>query len=136
MASAYKKAPFFSEIYPLLEELYLKSYDRFVDMSFEHLLFWLELLNLKTRVIKSSELDISSKKSDLVFDICKNMNADTYISGALGKDYLDVKKFEDEHIHVEFQNYVYSEYSQLYGDFIPNLGIIDFVMNEKDYSVI
>ena len=133
---AYKKAPYFSEIFPKLEQLYAKEYEKFIDMSWDHLQFWLDLLHIETKIVKSSALDIHSKKSDMVLDICKELDADQYISGALGKDYLNVSKFEELNMEVIFQNYTYPEYPQLYGDFVPNMGIIDFVMNEKDYSLI
>jgi len=133
---SYKKSPYFSDVFPKLEKLYSKSYEFFVDMSWDHLLFWLDFLGIDTKIVKSSDLGITSKKSDLVFDICKEIKADKYISGALGIDYLDTDRFKESGIDVEFQNYVYPEYNQMFGDFIPNLGIIDFVMNESNYSII
>ena len=69
-------------------------------------------------------------------DLCKAVDADHYISGAMGKDYLEVEKFRDEGVEVEFQDYQHPEYPQLYGEFIPNMGVIDFAMNAQDYSII
>lgn len=133
---SYKKAPRFDEIYPMLQELYAREYDNIVDVTWDHLHFWLKILGINTKIIKSSELDISSKKSDFVLDLCKAVDADHYISGAMGKDYLEVEKFRDEGVEVEFQDYQHPEYPQLYGEFIPNMGVIDFAMNAQDYSII
>lgn len=132
---AYKKAKYFDVIYPQLEELYSVEYENLVDMTWDHLMFWLDMLNINTRIIKSSELDITSKKSDLVFDICKSLEADKYISGALGKDYLEMEKFNEAGIDVEFQDFHMQPYTQLHGEFIPNLGVIDFVMNVDNYEL-
>lgn len=132
---AYKKAEFFDVIYPQLEELYSVEYENLVDMTWNHLMFWLGLLNINTKIIKSSALNISSKKSDLVFDICKSLEADGYISGALGKDYLEMDKFNEAGIDVEFQDFHMMPYPQLHGDYIPNLGVIDFVMNVDNYEL-
>jgi hypothetical protein len=133
---AYKKAPYFDKVFPELEKLYSVKYDKLVDATWDHLMFWLNLVGIDTKIIKSSELKIESKKSDLVFDICKCLNADYYISGALGKDYLETQKFIDAGINVEFQDYKHPQYNQLYGDFLPCMGIVDFVMNTDDYSLI
>lgn len=133
---AYKKSPNFEELYPELEKLYEQEYDNLVNLTWEHLHFWLDLLGIHTKIIKSSSLTVSSKKSDLVFDLCQTVNADYYISGAMGKNYLDTDKFSSSGIHVEFQEYKHPEYPQLYGEFIPNMGIVDFAMNTSDYSII
>ncbi len=133
---SYSKAPHFKELFPKLQELYSKEYDNIVDVTWNHLIFWLDVLDIHTKIIKSSELNVNSKKSDLVFDLCEAVRADYYISGALGKDYLDVEKFDHAGIEVEFQNYKHPVYPQMYGDFVPNMGIVDFAMNASDYSVI
>lgn len=133
---SYSKARNFKEIFPKLQIIYAREYDTLVEATWEHLMFWLDILDIHTKIIKSSELDVHSKKSDFVFDLCKAVNADYYISGALGKDYMEVEKFEKAGIEVEFQDYKHPLYSQLYGEFIPNMGVIDFVMNAEDYSII
>lgn len=76
------------------------------------------------------------KKSALILELCRAAGADYYISGAMGKDYLDVNQFAMEGVQVEFQNYQHPEYPQLHGEFIPYMGIADFAMNALDYSVI
>ena len=98
-------------------------------------MFWLDVLNIHTKIIKSSSLDVVSKKSDFVFDLCNVVDADHYISGAMGKDYLEIEKFENAGITVEFQNYKHPVYKQLFGEFIPNMGIVDFAMNADDYNI-
>lgn len=133
---SYSKAPRFKELFPKLQDLYSKDYDYLVDVAWDHLMFWLELLDIHTPVIKSSSFDIHSKKSDLVFDLCKAVQADHYISGALGRDYMDIEKFADAGIQVEFQDYHHPVYEQLFGDFSPNMGIVDLAMNVQDYSII
>jgi len=133
---AYSKAPNFKNLFPRLQELYAKKYEYLVDATWDHLMFWVDILQIKTKIIKSSSLGVFSKKSDLVFDLCKAVNADYYISGALGKDYLEVKKFENANIKVEFQNYKHPIYPQLYGEFLPNMGVVDLAMNTIDYSII
>jgi hypothetical protein len=52
----------------------------------------------------------------------------------LGKDYLDTNKFESEGIEVLFQDYKHPEYTQLWGDFIPNMSIIDLLFNHGPES--
>ena len=123
-------------MYPELEKLYKKEYENIVEVTWEHLQFWLHWLGINTKIIKSSALNVSSKKSDFVFDLCKAVNADYYISGAMGRDYLEIQKFYNAGIEIEFQDYHHPVYPQLYGDFIPNMGVIDLAMNTDDFSII
>ena len=133
---AYSRAKNFNLLFPKLEKLYEKKRETLVETTLEHLEFWLDVLEIDTKIVLSSELGVNSKKSDLVLDLCKSVGADYYISGPMGKDYLKLDKFDECKINVEIQDYTHPVYKQLYGDFIPNMGIIDFVMNCEDYSII
>ena len=64
-----------------------------------------------------------------MLDICKEFSITNYYSGISGKDYLDEKSFSDAGVEVSFQNYKYIPYQQQYNDFIPNLSVLDFILN-------
>ena len=132
----YKKSTFFDELYPKLEQLYAKRYDFFSDMVFEHTVFWFNELDIQTKLIKSSDLNIDSKKSDLILDLCIELNASKYISGEMGKNYLEEGSFKKCKIEVEYQNYSHPVYNQLHGDFLPNMCIVDFWMNTHNKQLI
>ena len=53
-----------------------------------------------------------------------------YLSGTLGRDYLDIPSFEAAGIAVEFQDYDHPTYTQAYPGFVPNMGVIDLLMCE------
>ena len=130
----YKKSPFFDSLYPKIELLYKEDFELFSDLTYFHLLFWLNELNINTTIIKSSDLDIDSKKSDLILDLCQNFNADQYISGILGKNYLNEIEFKEKNIEIKYQDYLHPSYQQLHGDFLPYMGIIDLLFNQGDKS--
>ncbi|MBT4731924.1 WbqC family protein [Candidatus Woesearchaeota archaeon] len=132
----YKKSFFFDELYPKIENLYQQDFKLFSDLAYEHLLFWLQELDINTKIVKSSDLNINSKKSNLNLDICKYFDADEYISGALGREYLDEGSFKEEGVNIKYQDYQHPVYQQLYGDFLPKMGIIDFWMNSHDVSIL
>lgn len=132
----YKKAPFFSENYPKLELLFANQHDFLCDLCYEHLLFWLGEIGVKKNIIRSQFMQVDSKKSDLILDICKELQAKQYISGKLGRGYLQEEAFREEGIEVIYQDYQHPTYRQLWGDFIPNLSILDFWMNSDNYQLI
>ena len=125
----YRKSAYFNCLYPKLEQLYNTQYEMFTDLAYSHLMFWLEELGINTKVVKASRLSIESNSSELVLELCTKFNASRYISGALGRNYLDENGFNKKLIQIEYQDYIHPEYPQLYGDFLPNLSIVDFWMN-------
>lgn len=133
----YKKAAYFEENFAKLEILYNEREDLLADFCYNQLMFWLKEFEWgRTRIVRSSALGIETKKSDLVFDLCSRFKVDCYISGALGKDYLDEAKFMSVGISIEYQDYHYPVYPQLWGEFKPFMSVLDFWMNSKDYQLI
>jgi hypothetical protein len=128
----YKKARNFSVLYPELEKLYAKEYVSVSALCFDQLLFWLAWLGIKKEIIKASELGLTAEKSDLVLEICEKLSATKYLSGALGRDYLELGKFKLAGIEIELQEYKQPVYEQLWGEFIPNLSILDYCLNAGD----
>jgi hypothetical protein len=48
---------------------------------------------------------------------------------------LDKSIFQKHDIEIEFQNFKHPKYNQLWGDFIPQMSIIDLLFNEGDNSI-
>ena len=125
----YRKAPYFAEGYPELERLISTPTNNLAELCWQQLNFWLAEFEIETKVIRSSELEINSKKSDLVLDLCKHFSAENYLSGALGRDYLNENDFADAGIKVEYQEFIHPAYPQRWGNFEPYMGIVDYWMN-------
>ena len=85
---------------------------------------------ISTKTVFSSDLDINSTGSKKLLDICKSFSADTYISGEMGHDYLDMDIFKDENIDVIFEKFECPKYSQRYLGFKPNMSVIDLLFND------
>ena len=96
--------------------------------------WFLKKLEINVNFLKASDLKFEGKKSELVLDMCKKMNATTYIFGELGKNYADTKEFDSSKIKTIFQEYKHPKYSQINGEFISNLSIIDLLFNHGSES--
>ncbi len=72
-----------------------------VDTNTKIILKIAEMLNIPTRIVPDYETDLQSTKR--LVRLCKDFNADKYISGISGKKYLDISLFEKEGIEVEYQ---------------------------------
>ena len=135
---SYQKAPFFKDYAGFFENVYTKTWDKLLDLNLEIITGVFGFLGIKTQVIFSSSLEKTAKKSDLVLEICKKLNAGTYLSGALGRNYLELPKFEEAGIKVIFQDYQHPVYTQRYAGFQPFMSVIDLLFNEgpKSYDIL
>jgi WbqC-like protein family len=129
----YRKAPRFDQCFPKIQALLTTAETNLAEYCLHQLLFWLAELGIcNTRVVRSSDLPIASSKSDLVLDLCRHFGARRYLSGALGRDYLVEENFSKAAIAIEYQRFKSPVYPQLWGEFIPNLGVLDWWMNMSE----
>jgi len=131
----YSRAKYFFTYYPIFEKIYSKEWEFLIDLDIQIIHVICDVLGLKREFRLSSDLVAEGDKNFRLIDICKKLGADTFYEGQSGKDYIDEKCFKDAGIEVQFQDYKHPEYSQLYGDFIPYLSIIDLLFNEGDRSL-
>lgn len=133
----YKKTEFWPKYSGELKELYQKEYGNIADLCYDQLILLLGWLGVKTKVIRSSELKPrQSKKLDLVLDILEETKASSYISGALGRDYIDSQRFKDKNIKLYYQSYEHPVYRQFWkGEFLKYMSVIDLLFNEGDKSL-
>ena len=130
----YAKAPFFKTYAPLFEEIYQQDTESFFDTVDKMNRLFMEQLNLQTKILYSSQMNPSKTKSDLVLELCLKANATVYLSGTLGREYLDLDSFARHDIRVVFQNYMHPEYQQVYQVFEPYMAIIDLLFNHGPSS--
>ena len=69
-------------------------------------------------------------------DICKNLNANEYISTIGSKDYLENHKnlFTNEKILLTYHKYKHPKYNQLFEPFLEYACILDLILNEGQKS--
>lgn len=126
----YSKAEHFDWSFRDIELLIDLGYDKLIDLNI-NLLEWMgRKLLIAIPSMKSSELDakdfVSTKK---LVRICRELGADEYLSGPTGKDYMDESLFEKEGIKVIYSDFKHPVYQQLWGNFLPNMSIIDLLFN-------
>jgi len=132
----YKNAKYFNEHIGFFENIYNKKFEKLIDINLAIIYYLLEQFSIKTKIFFESSLSISTKKTQRIIDICKKLNADTYLSGIGGKDYLDEELFEKENIKLIYQDFKHPVYKQCYEPFIPYMSAIDFLFNcGKEFKI-
>lgn len=131
----YGKARYAAEHLPFFEGIYARPWAQLNDLLRETTRYLIEKLGIRTPIVYSSEMKVEGRKSDLVLNICRQVGATTYLSGALGKGYLDEPSFAQEGIKVCYQDYKHPEYSQVYPGFQPNMAVLDLLFNHGPDSL-
>lgn len=129
---SYKKAPYFERVFNELEKIYAIKSDFLIDYTDAYLNFFVDYLKIETKIIHASSLGIKSKKLFYVIEMCEKLKADTFVFGALGKEYADEKVLNAHGIRAYFQSYNHPTYTQNSKTFHPYMGIIDLLFHEAN----
>jgi len=130
----YTKAPFFNDCWDDLSVIFLKDWNNLIDLNLNLIKYFNQKLEIITKTIRSSELQINSSGTKRLVEICQNVGATTYLSGIVGKEYLDENLFKEAGIKIIYENFKHPIYKQLGNDFLPNMSIIDLLFNEGPNS--
>lgn len=127
----YSKAPYFPDYKDRFESVYQKEWKNLAGLNETLVRLICEILGIRNvKFVRASELGVSGKSTGLLIAICKAVGADTYFSGYGGKKYMDEGLFEKEGIKLKYSEFQHPVYNQLWGDFVPNISVIDFIFNE------
>lgn len=134
--SNYSKARYFKEYKEIFEELYLNCNEDYISqINHKFLITINKILGITTKIRWSSEFELVDGQTEKLIGICKQCNADVYLSGPAAKDYFDEKLAKQENIKIEWMNYDgYKEYTQLSALFEHGVSILDLIFNEGPNS--
>jgi hypothetical protein len=132
----YSKAEFFQVYKEVFEDLYLGNQEEYLSLiNYKFIIAINDVLGIDTKIQWSSEFDLVDGQTERLLGICKDCQAETYISGPAAKDYLDESLFEAENIKVEWMDYSgYPEYSQMYSLFEHGVSSLDLIFNEGPHA--
>jgi hypothetical protein len=125
----YKKTPFFAEIFPLLEKLLSHEHSMLATYNIAFIREVFEYLKINVRLSIASGLNIYGTSTELIFNVCKAVNASVYVHGIHSLDYVDFKYLAENGVQSKIQYFIPPVYTQINGAFIPNLSIIDVLFN-------
>ncbi|AGQ24009.1 WbqC family protein [Lactobacillus helveticus] len=103
---AYNHEKYFLDVYPLIKKLIMYPTNNLADFNMNFVTKLLEYLNVNTKLIKSSDFHITSKKENKVLDILMKLHATTYLSGKESYfNYLNLSNFQSRNINIKLINY-------------------------------
>jgi hypothetical protein len=127
----YRGAPAFEAHRPFFEELYAREWHLLAELSLAALGYLVDALGIRTTLVLASTLGLPEPAgaTERLVAICRALGADTYLSGAGGRGYLELERFERAAVRVVFQAFECPVYPQRFGPFEPNLSVVDLLFN-------
>jgi len=130
LRNAYHRAPMEKETFPIIEKIINCPHDNLFDYIFNSIKEIYEYLNIKTKIIISSTINInhSLKSEQKIIALCKELQADSYINTIGGIALYSKECFENENIELRFIKSKPITYQQFDNEFVEWLSILDVMM--------
>jgi len=136
LISNYKKAPHWDALDKFFADLFQAQWQTISQVNIHVVRELVKILGITTPLHVSSEIgQFPEDPDERLIAITKHFGADTYLAGSGGHDYMDITKFEKNSIKVLFQDYNHPIYTQLFGDFLPYMSVIDLIFNHGGDSL-
>lgn len=127
---SYKKAPYYSSVYPLIRELFECEQPYLSGFIANSITQICSYLNIHTELYMSSliEKNHTLKGQDKILDICTRMKASEYYNAIGGRKLYDCDEFQKKGISLKFLKTNSFSYTQFGNEFQDNLSILDIMM--------
>jgi hypothetical protein len=135
--AAYNKAPYYLPTIALLDQIFNFETNNLSEFITNSLNLICKYLNIRTKLILSSEIDKCNdlKGQDKVIEICKILNATSYINSYGGQDLYSKQVFHEVGLNLLFLQSDDIIYNQFSLNFIPALSIVDVMMFNSPDSI-
>lgn len=127
---AYGKAPYFKQVYPLIEGLLNSPTPKlhsFLKLCIREVM---KYLKITTKTVSSNDINYDRRGTaeEKIISICKQCKADTYINPIGGRELYQNSIFEEQGIKLNFLHTEPRPYPQFDLSFRSHLSIIDMLM--------
>jgi hypothetical protein len=139
LAENYRHAAHFESVFETLSASLreLSSSGNLADLNHGLISRICETLGIFTPLLRSTDLGVEGKRSELTAEICRQVGSRIYLSAAGSAAYLlgELPEFTSRGLEVVFQNYEHPEYTQQFPPFVPFTSVIDLIFNEGPASL-
>lgn len=131
MEQNYRKAPYFSSVFPIIEDVFRADHATIADNAIHSIEAINKYLGMTT-TLKRSSVEFSGTKgmdrAERLIEIGKLTGAKEYINAIGGQELYTKEYFASEGIDLKFIKPKPIEYKQFNNEFVPWLSMIDVIM--------
>ena len=125
----YAGAPFFDEVYGLVEDVYGRDQDRLVDLSVDLIEAFCRYLGSPVRIERASSLPHAGDNTDRLVQLVRAVGGTVHLTSTYGtgRRYIDWPRLQAAGIGIRSQSFVHPEYEQQWPGFVPDLAAVDML---------
>lgn len=135
LCQCYGRASAFETIKKDMQAWFDSDWHSLSDLNTEIIITMMRWMDVRTPILKSSQMKVGGSASELVLNLCMEVQATQYLSGIGGKSYLDEDAFRQAGVEIVYRAAVLpTEYPQLSpkAGFINHLSALDLLLNCGD----
>jgi hypothetical protein len=128
---SYGSAPYFDEVFAILEETYARDHERLVDLNMDLIESFCSYLQSPVRIVRASTLPHEGDRAQRLVDLVRNAGGSEHLTSSFGAGHQDVDwwQFERAGLGIRVQRFEHPEYEQIGDGFIPNLAAVDMLFS-------
>ncbi|HPB68773.1 MAG TPA: WbqC family protein [Candidatus Omnitrophota bacterium] len=131
----YSQSAYFKKYIHSFKDLYSRDWELLIDLDMAIISFLAEALDIGTRVIRSSQLEILGLHGNQrILAICEKLQSRELYDSQGAKPFIDLALFQEKGIRVEFQEFRHPTYRQVYAPFLPFMSAVDLLFNEGPHG--
>lgn len=136
---SYSKAPFFKDVYPVIEGVFNqknRAINHINRLSIESVFTY---LGIEKKFFNASELDYNREldRADRLIELCNHFDCKEYVNSSGGRELYEPKYFAERGVKLGFIENKQTPYQQLkVNEFVPYLSMIDVLMNCSKEQVV
>ncbi|MEW6989407.1 WbqC family protein [Colwelliaceae bacterium 6441] len=130
IVQAYSKAPYFSEVFPILEKILLQDDRNVASMCKSSIVDVFHYLKKDKEYQTSSLIDYNRELSaeNRLMALSHKLNCDEYVNSIGGRELYKKEHFANDGIKLSFIQMKKIEYHQPQNPFVANLSMVDVLM--------
>lgn len=125
----YKKSRHYQETSAFIYQLISYQAEKLADYNAYVIRQICEKLEIDTAFVRQSQLCTKDASTELLIEITKKTGCNRYMCGGGATGYQKDDRFEEEQIHLMYQNFVSPVYEQGIGECVKGLSMIDVLFH-------
>ncbi len=125
----YKNAPYFEHYWPRFETFFETPFQCYIPLFLNALTLILDILHHSPRLRFSSELSTSGSRETQILELLEREGLRTYVIEKAHTPFFNCAALESRNVFCEVVEPPSRPYPQQFGEFLPNLSILDLIFN-------
>jgi hypothetical protein len=129
LRAGYAKAPFFAEVYEVVEDVYARNQSWLVDLNVDLIEAICRYLGSPVRIVRASALPHHGDNTDRLVELVRQVGGTVHLTSTYGtqRRYVDWPRVQAAGIAVRAQAFEHPTYDQPWPGFVPDLAALDML---------